>query len=70
MKREELERIAELSKEEQFALWYDEATDKYYFDYDAPEGAHWIFDIEQEETPEFIEEMTKVVLKMVKEICA
>ena len=58
---EELERIAQLSQQETFPLWYDPATRKYFTD-NAPETARWIFDVEQPETPDFIAEVTRVVL--------
>lgn len=59
---EELIRVAKLSENLCFSLWYDPLTMRYYFDADAPESARWIFDIEQPETPEFIEEITRIII--------
>lgn len=59
----ELKEIAELSKKETFALWYDKGTNHFYLDSDAPDSANWIFDVEQEETEEFIAEITNNIMK-------
>ena len=63
--QKELERISQLSKTERFALWYDKNTNKFYLDNYAPDTAHYIYDVEQEESPDFIAEITEVVLREV-----
>lgn len=57
----DVERISSLSEKEKFSLWFDDTNGMYYTNI-APEQAHWIFDVEQKESPEFILEMTRVVI--------
>lgn len=59
----ELRKIAELSKTETFALWYDKKTNKFYFNNEAPDSASYIYDVEQEESPEFIADITQTIMK-------
>ena len=59
----ELNQISHQSKNQTFSLWYDEITEKYYMGDYIPETAHFIFDVEQEESPEFIAEVTNIVLR-------
>ena len=61
----ELNRIAELSKHKKFSLWFDKTTNCFYEDSDAPDTARYIYDVEQEETPEFIAEITNSILEVI-----
>lgn len=66
-KRSQLEELSALSMTRSFQLWYDIEQNSFSVDLPASEGSRWIFDVEEYETPEFIAEITKVVIDSIME---
>ena len=62
---EQLNEIALLSETSSFSLWYDNQNHSFSIDFPDSDNAHWIFDVDRPESPDFLAEITRTVMDFI-----
>lgn len=66
--QEELEAFSDLSRKTKYQLWYSLEENRFYTEETASLTSHYIMDVEQEESPDFLAEITRVVLAEIQQL--